>query len=115
MWVSYQHTIKGHRSHKDSLFKSQKILKIVDVFELQASLFMYDFQHDLLPKSFISFVIKKNVGTSMVIYAFLHNYTPSLTKSGSNFSDCCQISPATVTNYLLYIFMFSSTYRLGDV
>ena len=54
---------KGHRSHTDPLFKSKTILKIVDVFKLQASLFMYDFDHNLSPKSFRYFVIKKNVTT----------------------------------------------------
>ena len=49
----------GYRSHTDPLFKSAKILKIVDVFKLQASLFMYDLEHDLLPKSFRIFVMKK--------------------------------------------------------
>ena len=34
---------KGYRSHTEPLYKSAKILKIVDVFKLQASLFMYDF------------------------------------------------------------------------
>ena len=41
---------KRHRSHTDPLFKSQQILKIVDVFKLQASLFMYDIYHNLLLK-----------------------------------------------------------------
>jgi hypothetical protein len=50
---------KGYRSHTDPLFKSAKILKIVDVFKLQASLCMYDLEHDLLPKSFRKFVMKK--------------------------------------------------------
>ena len=52
-------TKKGYRSHTDPLFKSAKILKIVDVFKLQALLFMYDLEHDLLPKSFRNFVMKK--------------------------------------------------------
>ena len=47
----------------------------------------------------------------MLIHAFLHFlYNEFYSKSGSNFSDRFQISPATVTNYLLFIFMFSSTY-----
>ena len=50
---------KGYRSHTDPLYKSAKTLKIVDVFKLQASLFMYDLEHDLLPKWFRNFVMKK--------------------------------------------------------
>ena len=42
---------KGYRSHTDPTFKSEKILKVSDVYNLQVSLFMYDFHHDLLPKS----------------------------------------------------------------
>ena len=49
---------KGYRSHTDLLCKSAKILKIVDVFKLQASLFLYDLEHDLLPKSFRKCVMK---------------------------------------------------------
>ena len=44
-------------SHMDPLFKSKQKLKIVDVFKLQASLFMYDFDHNVLPKSFRNVVI----------------------------------------------------------
>ena len=36
----------------DPLFKSQQILKIVDVFKLQASLFNDNFDCNILPKSF---------------------------------------------------------------
>ena len=42
---------KGYRSHTDPIFKSEKILKVLDVDKLQVSLFMYDFHSDLLPKS----------------------------------------------------------------
>ena len=47
----------------------------------------------------------------MLIHAFLHflhNYTHLYSKTGYIFSDSCHISPATVTNNLLYISMFSS-------
>ena len=43
----------------DLLFKFTKILKIVDVFKLPASLFMYDFEHDLLPNSFRNILMKQ--------------------------------------------------------
>ena len=56
---------KGYRSHTDPIFKSEKILKVSDVYNLQVSLFMYDFHHDLLPKSFNNFAIKKNLDTSI--------------------------------------------------
>ena len=36
---------KGYKSHTDPLFKLE-IRNFVDVFKLQASLFMYDFKHD---------------------------------------------------------------------
>ena len=48
----------------------------------------------------------------MLIHAFLHclhNYTHLYSKSGYIFSDRFQISPVTVTNYLLYIPIFSNT------
>ena len=37
---------KGYRSHTDPIFKSEKILKVLDVYKLQVSLFKYDFHHD---------------------------------------------------------------------
>ena len=46
--------------HTEPLFKSQQILKIIDVFKLQVSLFMYDFEHDLIPVSFRN-VVKKQI------------------------------------------------------
>lgn len=58
---------KGYRSHTDPLFKSDKILKVSDVYKLQVSLFMYDFKHDLLPKSFTNFAIKKTLDKSIRI------------------------------------------------
>ena len=52
---------KEHRSHTEPLFKSKYILKIVVVFQLQASLFMHNVDHNLL--AFRNVVIKKNVTT----------------------------------------------------
>ena len=54
---------KGYRSHTD-LFKSQNILQIVDVYKLHVSLFMYDFHHNLLPKTFTNYIPKKNLDES---------------------------------------------------
>ena len=54
---------KGHRSQSDPLSKPHKIFKIVDVFKLQASLFMYDFDHNLLFMSFRNFAIQKKATT----------------------------------------------------
>ena len=51
---------KGYMCHTEPLFKSQQILKIIDVFKLQVSLFMYDFEHDLIPVSFRN-VVKKQI------------------------------------------------------
>ena len=75
---------KGYRSHTDPLYKSAKILKIVDLFKLQASLFMYDLEHDLLPKSFRNFVMKQSFDTDKRITrqdnsSFLFMRNPELT------------------------------------
>ena len=45
-----------------------------------------------------------------VFLHFLHNYIHLYSKSDSNLSDHWQITAAIETNYLLYIFMVSSTY-----
>ena len=55
---------KRFRKHIDPIFKSQNILKIVDVYQLHVSLFMYDFHHNLLPKSFTNYIPKKNLDES---------------------------------------------------
>ena len=52
---------EGYRSHIDPIFKPQNILKIVDVYKLHVSLFMYDFHHNQLPKSFTNYIPKKNL------------------------------------------------------
>ena len=80
---------KGYRSHTDPLFKCAKILKIVDVFKLQASLFMYDLEHDLLRKSFRKFVMKKSVDTDKRItrqFKLLVNEKPRTNFSKHNFT-----------------------------
>ena len=41
-----------YRSHTEPLFKSNQILKFEDMYTLQISLFVYDLNNDLLPKSF---------------------------------------------------------------
>ena len=41
-----------YRSHTEPLFKSKKILKFEDMYTMQVSLFVYDLNNDLLPKSF---------------------------------------------------------------
>ena len=64
-------------------------LKKVDVFKLQASLFMYDFDHNVLPKSFRHFVIKKNVTTDTRItrqFKLLVEEKPRI-----NFVTCSQL------------------------
>ena len=53
--------------------------------------------------------VKSYLDLVMLINAFLHNYT-HLFLSGLNFSSRRHISQATVTNWLLYIFIFTSTY-----
>ena len=41
-----------YRSHTEPLFKSNQILKFEDMYTMQISLFVYDLNNDLLPKSF---------------------------------------------------------------
>ena len=41
-----------YRSHTEPLFKSNQILKLEDMYTMQISLFVYDLNNDLLPKSF---------------------------------------------------------------
>ena len=48
-----------YRSHTEPLFKSNQILKFEDMYTMQISLFVYDLNNDLLPKSFRN-VLSKN-------------------------------------------------------
>ncbi len=41
-----------YRAHTDQLFKSEKILKVQDLYKLNIALFMYDFIYNKLPTSF---------------------------------------------------------------
>ena len=41
-----------YRSHTEPLFNSNQILKFEDMYTMQISLFVYDLNNDLLPKSF---------------------------------------------------------------
>ena len=43
---------KRYNSHTVPLFKKSKILKIEDLFQYQAALFMYDYKYEKLPPSF---------------------------------------------------------------
>ncbi len=45
-------TRSNYNSHTDPLFRSSKILKLSDLYEFQASLFMFDYLLDRLPHSF---------------------------------------------------------------
>ena len=56
---------KGYKNNTDPLLKSQNILKIVDVYKLHVSLFVYNFHHNLLPKSFIQITISKRIWTKV--------------------------------------------------
>jgi len=49
-----------YNSHTDPLYKQSHILKIADIFKLQACLFMWDYENNLLPQSFSK--------------SFIHNY-----------------------------------------
>ena len=55
---------KRYRSHTDPIFKSENILKITDIHRLHVSLFMYDYHHNTLPKSFKHYIPKKNLATN---------------------------------------------------
>ena len=55
---------KGYRNHTDPIFKSQNILKIVDIYKLHVSLCMYDFHRNLLHQSFTNYIPKKNLDES---------------------------------------------------
>ena len=48
----YVSLITNDTSHTDPLFKKSKILKIEDVFQYQAALFMCDYKYEKLPPSF---------------------------------------------------------------
>ena len=41
-----------YHSHTEPLFKSNQILKLEDMYTMQISLFVYELNNDLLPKSF---------------------------------------------------------------
>ena len=45
-----------YHSHTEPSFKSNQILKLEDMYTMQISLFVYDLNNDLLPKSFRNFV-----------------------------------------------------------
>ena len=47
-----------YRSHTEPLFKSNQILKFEDMYTTQISLFVYDLNNDLLPKSFRNLLSK---------------------------------------------------------
>ncbi len=46
---------RAYRSHTDPLFRNENILKITDLYKLQCCLFVFDFKHGHLPKSFLHF------------------------------------------------------------
>ena len=51
--IRYVHN-SAFNSHTDPLFKSSKIMKIDDLYEYQAALFMFDYTKHILPNSFES-------------------------------------------------------------
>ena len=55
---------KRYRSHTDPIFKSENILKIADIHKLHVSLFMYDYHHNTLPKSFEQYIPNNNLATN---------------------------------------------------
>ena len=58
----------NYRGHTDPLFKSERILKITDLYKLHVSLFMFDLQSGALPTSFKQFIPRDaNDYTSTII------------------------------------------------
>ena len=55
---------KRYRSHTDPIFKSENILKITDIHKLHVSLFMFDYYHKTLPKSFEHYIPTYNLATN---------------------------------------------------
>ena len=51
---------KHYRYHTDPLFKTDKIIKIYDLYLLHVSSFMHDFTYHKLPISFDTFIIQEN-------------------------------------------------------
>ena len=46
---------KAYRAHTDPLFRCQRILKISDLYKVQALLFTHDYWYNILPPSFQNF------------------------------------------------------------
>ena len=58
---------KIYRSHTDPILKSENILKIADIHKLHVSLFVYDYHHNTLPKSFEQYIPNNNLATNTII------------------------------------------------
>ena len=73
------------RGHTDPLFKSERILKITDLYKLHVSLFMFDLQSGALPTSFKQFIPRDaNDYTSTIItrqHDNIHRQRPRTTFS----------------------------------
>ena len=64
-----------YRSHTEPLFKSNQILKFEDMYTMQLSLFVYDLNNDLLPKSFRN-LLSKNCLARHGIITRQNNFIP---------------------------------------
>ena len=73
---------KRYNSHTDPLFKKSKIIKIEDLFQYQAALFMYDCKYEKLPPSFRGTFKQNdefpNARTTNQIYNMYLSITPNL-------------------------------------
>ena len=58
---------KRYRSHTDPIFKSENILKMADIHKFHISLFMYDYHHNTLPKSFEQYISNNILATNTTI------------------------------------------------
>ena len=56
-----------YRSHTDPIFISENILKITDIHKLHVSLFMFDYYHKTLPKSFEYDIPTNYLATNTII------------------------------------------------
>ena len=63
----------NYRGHTDPLFKSERILKVTDLYKLHVSLFMFDLQSGSLPTSFKLFIPRSDNNVKCTITTRQHD------------------------------------------
>ena len=63
----------NYRGHTDPLFKSERILKLTDLYKLHVSLFMFDLQSGSLPTSFNLFIPRSDNNVTCTITKRQHD------------------------------------------